>query len=202
MDASNAIISGLRRGGKLLICGNGGSASDSAHIAGELMKSFEQKRPLDEKLATRLSEKFGERGKYLAEKLQRGLPVISLAAHDSLITAVANDVDPVLIFAQQVIAYGDERDVLLAISTSGNSRNVIDAIIVAKALGLTVIGLTGESGGNMKSLCDFIIRVQETRTCYVQELHLPVYHAICMIIENYFVNNPSIEKKQDEVFKK
>jgi D-sedoheptulose 7-phosphate isomerase len=185
--AAEIIISSFASGGKLLICGNGGSAADSGHIAGELMKGFEHKRPLDEKSRAELL-KFGDRGRMLAGKLQQAFPVISLSAHEALITAVANDNDPYLIFAQQVVAYGNEKDTLLAISTSGNSQNVIDAIITAKAMKLKVIGLTGHTGGMMTELCDHIIRVPETRTSYVQELHFPVYHAICMIIEDHFFN--------------
>ncbi|HEX2975513.1 MAG TPA: SIS domain-containing protein [Bacteroidales bacterium] len=169
----------------MLVCGNGGSSSDSQHIAGELMKGFEHKRPLDIKMREKLIKLSG-RGAHLAEKLQQGLPVISLSAHDSLITAVANDTDPDLIFAQQVVAYGKPEDVLLAISTSGNSANVIDAVLMAKALDMKVIGMTGKSGGNIAALCDIVIRVPESRTSFVQELHFPVYHAICMMIENHF----------------
>lgn len=183
--ATEIIIRSYEAGGKLLVCGNGGSSSDSQHIAGELMKGFEHKRPLDIKMREKLIKLSG-RGAHLAEKLQQGLPVISLSAHDSLITAVANDTDPDLIFAQQVVAYGKPEDVLLAISTSGNSANVIDAVLTAKALDMKVIGMTGKSGGNMAALCDIVIRVPESRTSFVQELHFPVYHAICMMIENHF----------------
>jgi D-sedoheptulose 7-phosphate isomerase len=185
--AAEAIISCFSSGGKLLICGNGGSAADAGHIAGELMKGFEHKRPLDEKTRMKLAG-FGERGSYLSGKLQQAFPVISLSTHEALITAVANDNDPYLIYAQQVIAYGNQADTLLAISTSGNSQNVIDAIITAKALNIKVIGMTGETGGKMKELCDHMIRVPETRTSFIQELQLPVYHAICMIIEDHFFN--------------
>jgi D-sedoheptulose 7-phosphate isomerase len=194
-NASEMIIRSFSQGGKLLICGNGGSASDSGHIAGELMKGFEKERPLDEEVKQVLASNYGERGKYLSMKLQKGLPVISLSAHTSLITAVANDADPDLIYAQQVIAYGKESDILLAISTSGNSQNIADAILTAKAMNIAVIGLTGASGGKMKDLCDLLINVPETRTSYVQELHLPVYHAICMIIEDHFFSNHNPKTK-------
>jgi D-sedoheptulose 7-phosphate isomerase len=127
-----------------------------------------------------------KRGQYLAEKLQHGFPAIALTVHSDLITAVANDTDADLIFAQQVIGYGKTGDVLIAISTSGNSRNVLDAIITAKAKGLVVIGLTGEIGGKMKSCCEILINVPEKKTASVQELHLPVYHTICRIVENAF----------------
>jgi D-sedoheptulose 7-phosphate isomerase len=186
--AVHSIIKCFEAGGKLLICGNGGSSADSEHIAGELMKGFEHKRPVDELFGKKLAAKGGERGKYIASKLQQGFPVISLSTHSSLITAVANDIDPDLIFAQQVGIYGRKGDVLLAISTSGNSRNIIDAIITALAREMTVIGMTGETGGSMKSLCDILLNVPGTRTSSVQELHLPMYHAICLMIENYFFN--------------
>jgi phosphoheptose isomerase len=182
--SADLITECFKSGGKLLICGNGGSSSDSDHIAGELMKGFEKRRLLSEKFRRDLGEAGGERGDYLAGKLQQGLPAISLAAHSSLMTAVANDIDPDLIFAQQVVSFGTSRDILLAISTSGNSRNVIDAVIVSKAVGMTVIGLTGETGGRMREFCDVLIMIPERNTAFVQELHLPVYHTICRIIES------------------
>jgi phosphoheptose isomerase len=181
--AADSIISCFRDGGKLLVCGNGGSSSDSDHIAGELMKGFEYARPLPEKLKSALVKTGDERGRYLAEKLQSGLPAISLSAHTGLITAVANDTDADHIYAQQVVSYGKPGDILLAISTSGNSQNVIDAVITAKSIGMTVIGLTGESGGKLGPFCDILINVAERNTAYVQELHLPVYHAICKAVE-------------------
>ena len=184
--ASGMIIKCYTAGGKLLICGNGGSSSDSCHIAGELMKSFEKKRPLDVSFKERLSDISASRGKYLAEKLEHGLPAISLSAHTSLITAICNDIDPQLIFAQQIIAYGEGKDVLLAISTSGNSKNIIDACITARAMKITVVGITGRSGGEMKEYCNILINVPREQTASVQELQLPVYHAICRIVEEYF----------------
>jgi phosphoheptose isomerase len=187
--AADCLITCYRNGGKVLVCGNGGSASDSDHIVGELMKGFEQKRSLVEKIKKELLLKGGERGKYLAEKLQQGLPAISLTAHSGLISAIANDIDAELIFAQQVIGYGNEGDVLLALSTSGNSQNVLDAIITAKAKGLTVIGMTGETGGKMASQCDILINVPGKSTAHVQELHLPVYHVLCTLVENSLFGN-------------
>lgn len=184
--AASCIIDCFESGGKLLICGNGGSSSDSDHIAGELMKGFEHKRPLDEVLRNQLIKRGGGRGEYLAQKLQQGFPVISLSAHTALITAVANDIDPDLIFAQQVNAYGKTGDVLLAISTSGNSRNILDAILTAQAKGIKVIGLTGESGGIAGSMCDIVLNVTGTRTSLIQELHFPLYHGLCLMIENHF----------------
>jgi D-sedoheptulose 7-phosphate isomerase len=184
--AAESLIKCFQNGGKLLICGNGGSCSDSGHIVGELMKSFEQKRPVDEYLKEKLLTFNRERGEYLAKKLQHGFPAIALNVHSDLITAVANDTDADLIFAQQVVGYGKTGDILIAISTSGNSRNVLDAIITAKAKGMIVIGLTGETGGKMKSSCEILINVPGKSTAQVQELHLPVYHALCRIVENAF----------------
>lgn len=185
-QAAESLIKCYQHGGKLLVCGNGGSCSDSDHIVGELMKGFEQKRLISENFKNELIKVDTERGMYLSEKLQQGLPAISLAAHSALITAVANDTDSDLIFAQQVAGYGNPGDVLICISTSGNSQNIVDAIITAKAKGMTVLGLTGEKGGRMRSWCDILINVPGTRTAFVQELHFPVYHALCRIVENYF----------------
>lgn len=188
-NAADALIKCYQGGGKVLLCGNGGSCSDSDHIVGELMKGFENKRRIGEPLKKQLSEIAGERGDYLAEKLQQGLPAISLTAHSALITAVANDTDADLIFAQQVVGYGNAGDIIIGISSSGNSQNVIDALITAKAKEMVVIGLTGETGGKMKSFCDILINVPGRRTAFVQELHLPVYHVLCLMVENYFFGN-------------
>lgn len=183
IKAADMIASCFKNGGKLLVCGNGGSSSDSDHIVGELMKGFERRRCLTENLKSELIRTDEERGRYLAEKLQQGVPAISLSAHAGLMTAVANDTDASLIFAQQVVSYGNQGDVLLALSTSGNSQNVMDAIITARSKRMTVIGLTGESGGKMGPMCNILINVPEKNTALVQELHLPVYHAICRLIE-------------------
>jgi D-sedoheptulose 7-phosphate isomerase len=190
--AAECLITCYRQGMKVLVCGNGGSCSDSDHIVGELMKGFEHKRPIEESLKNKLTVLAGERGNYLSEKLQQGLPAISLSAHSALITAIANDTDPDLIFAQQIVGYGNAGDVLIAISSSGNSRNVVDAVITAKAKGMVVIGLTGETGGKLKPFCDILINVPERRTFLVQELHLPVYHTLCLVVENtIFRNKPN-----------
>tara|TARA_R110002050_G_scaffold224406_1_gene360396 strand:- start:1768 stop:2430 length:663 start_codon:yes stop_codon:yes gene_type:complete len=186
LNAANELISCYEQGNKVLICGNGGSCSDSDHIVGELMKGFENRRQVGDKLKKQLKEIAGERGTYLAGKLQQALPAISLTAHSALITAVSNDIDASLIFAQQVVGYGNEGDVLIGISSSGNSQNVIDALIVAKAKRMIIIGLTGETGGKMKSFCDILINLSGNRTAFVQELHLPVYHTLCLMIENHF----------------
>lgn len=189
VEAAEIIISSYTAGGKLLVCGNGGSSSDSEHIVGELMKSFELKRPIEKVIAEKLVKVSGERGKYLAQKLECGLPAISLSSQTALTTAICNDIDANLVFAQQIIGYGRDNDVLIAISTSGNSQNVVDACITAKAMNLKVIGLTGMSGGKMKQYCDILVNVPEKLTAYVQELHLPVLHALCLIIENHFYGN-------------
>lgn len=194
-DAGQSLILCYENKGKVLVCGNGGSCSDSDHIVGELMKGFEHKRPVDEKFRNKLLEVGGERGQFLSEKLQVGLPAISLTAHNALITAVANDTDANLIFAQQVVGYGNSGDILIAISSSGNSQNVLDAILVAKAKGLKVIGLTGESGGKMNELCDVLINVPGKRTASVQEYHLPVYHALCVMVESHFFGNFYLDSK-------
>ena len=188
-DATEVIINTYKNGGKVLVCGNGGSCSDADHIVGELMKSFEGHRPVKKEVKEKLEAVDPERGKMLAEKLQQGLPAVSLTAHNALITAIANDIHGDMIFAQQVTGLGCKGDVLIGLSTSGNSQNVVDAFIVAKAKGLKTIGMTGETGGKMKDLCDVLINVPEKRTAFVQELHLPVYHAICMMVENEMFNN-------------
>ncbi|HUX55921.1 MAG TPA: SIS domain-containing protein [Bacteroidales bacterium] len=188
-EAAEIVINCYSGGGKLLVCGNGGSSSDSDHIVGELMKSFELKRPIEKDIAEKLTEVSAERGNYLAQKLESGLAAISLSSQTALTTAICNDIDANLVFAQQVIGYGCDKDVLIAISTSGNSQNVVDACITAKAMNLKVIGLTGMTGGKMKQYCDILLNVPEKRTAYVQELHLPVLHALCLQIENHFFSD-------------
>ncbi len=183
IQAVEIIIDGYKNGGKVLVCGNGGSASDADHIVGELMKSFEGSRPLDVKLQQTIKQYSHERGEKLAEMLQQGLPAVSLTTHNALITAISNDISGDVIFAQQVVGLGQEGDILIGLSTSGNAVNVVDAMIVAKAKKMKIIGFTGETGGKMKDFCDVLINVPEKRTAYVQELHLPVYHTICMMVE-------------------
>ena len=185
-NVSNIIIESYENGGKLLTCGNGGSNADADHIVGELMKSFSKKRPLESSFENSLASIDPEKAEFLASHLERGLPAISLSAHAALNTAVSNDIHGDLIFAQQVNGYGKKGDVFLGITTSGNSKNVIYAAIVAKAKGMKVLGLTGETGGELKNYCDAIIRVPAKWTPEVQEYHLPVYHTICQIIEYHF----------------
>ena len=171
---------------KLLVCGNGGSASDSEHIVGELMKEFKLKRKVFHEQASALKEIDIEMGTVLAENLQGALPAISLTGHSSLTTAFMNDAMPELAFAQQVNGYGKPGDVYLGISTSGNSKNVLYAAITAKSNGLKVIGLTGQKESRLMELADVCIRVPETETYKIQELHLPVYHCLCLMLEERF----------------
>jgi phosphoheptose isomerase len=190
--AAEMIINCYSGGGKLLICGNGGSSSDSDHIVGELMKSFELKRPINKDIAEKLFEVSEERGPYLARMLEGGLPAISLSSQTALITAICNDIDADLIFAQQVLAYGRDKDVLIAISTSGNSQNVADACVTARAINMKVIGLTGMSGGKIEMYCDILLNVPEKRTAHIQEFLLPVLHTLCLIVEDHFFGKKSI----------
>ena len=171
---------------KLLIAGNGGSAADSEHIAGELMKRFKTPRPVPSEFSKKLVEIDSERGPGLAKNLERGLMAIPLVAHEALTTAYINDVDGLGVFAQQLYGFGRPGDVFLGISTSGNSKNVISATVVARALGIKVVGLTGESGGELGRVADVSIRVPETETYMIQELHLPVYHCLCLMLEDKF----------------
>lgn len=171
---------------KLLIAGNGGSAADSEHIAGELMKRFKIPRPVPDDFAEKLKAIDPIRGKNLAANLERGLMAIPLVAHEALSTAYINDVDGLGVFAQQLYGFGRPGDVFLGISTSGNSKNVMSATVVAKALGIKVIGLTGTKGGELAQVADVAIKVPETETYMIQELHLPVYHCLCLMLENYF----------------
>lgn len=173
-------------GRKLLVSGNGGSASDSEHIVGELMKEFKLKRKVFGAQADALKSVDPELGKVLAENLQGALPAISLTGHSSLQTAFMNDAVPELVFAQQVNGYGREGDVYLGISTSGNSKNVLYAAVNAKAKGLKVIGLTGSRESKLMKYADVCIRVPETETYKIQELHLPVYHCLCLMLEQKF----------------
>ena len=177
------LLATIQNGNKILICGNGGSASDADHIVGELMKSFKKKRPLGAQLKESLENIDLEKGSYLSAHLQDTIPAINLTQHTALSTAFANDVDPDLSYAQQVLGYGKPGDLLWAISTSGNAKNVLYASVVAKAKGLPVLGMTGYSGGGLKQYCDTIICAPERETYLVQELHLPIYHFICSMLE-------------------
>ena len=173
-------------GRKLLVCGNGGSASDSEHIVGELMKEFKLKREVYKDQAEAMKQIDPELGSILAEHLQGALPAITLTGHSSLTTAFMNDSLPELIFAQQVNGYGKPNDVFLGISTSGNSRNVLFAAVAAKSRGMKVLGLTACRPCRLAQLADVCIQVPETETYRIQELHLPVYHCLCMMLEEHF----------------
>lgn len=174
------------KGGKLLVAGNGGSAADSEHIAGELMKRFKIQRPVSGEYAKKLVEIDPERGPGLAKNLERSLMAIPLVAHEALTTAYINDVDGLGVFAQQLMGFGREGDVFLGISTSGNSKNIMNATVVARASGIKIIGLTGAKGGELVTVSDVAIKVPETETYMIQELHLPVYHCLCLMLEDRF----------------
>lgn len=175
-------------GNKLLVAGNGGSCADAEHIVGELMKGFKLPRKISEEFAGKLVSIDAERGAELAEKLQGGLPAIALDNHQGLNTAYINDVPNggLLMYAQQINGYGKVQDVFLGISTSGNSKNVMYAAVVAKAKGMKVIGFTGAKGGQLAEIADVAVKVPEMETYMIQELHLPVYHTLCLMLEEKF----------------
>lgn len=172
--------------GKLLVAGNGGSAADSEHIVGELMKGFKKPRKINQEYAEKLKQIDSDLGEKLAENLQGALPTIALDGHPALTTAYMNDCEPLLCFAQQINGYGMPNDVFLAISTSGNSKNVLYAAVVAKTKGMKVIALTGEKDSKIERLSDVTIKVPATETYKIQELHLPVYHCLCLMLEEHF----------------
>ncbi len=184
--AYEGMLKAFQQGKKLLICGNGGSAADSEHFVGELMKGFRLPRPIPNELLQRLITSYPEHGAYLAAHLQGAFPTLSLVSQTALITAIANDVAPDMIFAQQVYGYGRPGDMLLALSTSGTSRNVINAIELARTLELFTIGMTGKNGGAMKGLCTVTIQVPWEQTPDIQERHLAVYHALSSMLEERF----------------
>ncbi len=177
--ALEMIIDAYERGGKVLLCGNGGSAADCEHIAGELLKGFMSKREVTD---SRIPAE-------LRQGLQGALPAISLVSQSGILTAFANDVDPEMMYAQLVYGYAAENDLLIALSTSGNSKNTLNAVKVAKALGIKVLSMTGKKDSLMSSLSDVTIKVPECETYKVQELHLPVYHYLCAETEKHFFNS-------------
>lgn len=185
-NAAKAIIDCYENGGKLLLCGNGGSSADCEHIVGEMMKGFLKKRPLSESKRTEMKDKCDLVDDELLNKLQGGLPAIAIPSITALNSAFCNDVDPELVYAQPLMALGKENDILIGISTSGNSKNVFGAVKVAKALGIKVIGLTGKTGGKLKDTADICICATETETFKIQELHLPIYHYLCAAVEKHF----------------
>lgn len=172
--------------GKVLIAGNGGSAADAEHIVGELMKGFKMARTPDNDFAEKLIAVDDERGMKLATELQGSLPAIALNNHLALNSAFLNDVDGLLCYAQQVYGYGKKGDVFLGISTSGNSKNILYASVVAKALGMKLIGFTGTEGGELAKIADIAVKVPENETYKIQELHLPIYHCWCLMLEDRF----------------
>lgn len=175
-----------KNGGKLLVAGNGGSAADAEHIVGELMKGFKLPRKPEADFAEKLVEENQELGAVLAENLQGALPAIALDGHPALSTAYMNDCEPLLCFAQQVNGYGKSGDVFLGISTSGNSKNVLFAATTAHAKGMKVIGLTGAKDSKLKDMSDVCIKAPQTETYMIQELHLPIYHCLCLMLEDRF----------------
>ena len=181
-----ALITCYERKRKLLVCGNGGSAADAEHIVGEMMKGFCLPRHLSDTDKTQLASVAGDDAILLGTNLQYGLAALSLVSHSALITAAANDQDGQLIFAQQVWGLGQAGDILLAISTSGNSHNVLLAAKTARAKNMLVIGLTGASGGKLAGLCDITIGVPSDNVARIQEMHLPIYHHICASVEAHF----------------
>lgn len=178
-----------KNGGKLLIAGNGGSAADAEHIVGELMKGFKNARKLNETLSKKLIAENQELGLYLSENLQGALPAIALDGHPALSTAYMNDCEPLLCFAQQVNGYGEAGDIFLGISTSGNSKNILYGAVTARAKGMKVIGLTGARDSKLKKMSDVCIKAPQTETYMIQELHLPIYHCLCLMLEDRFFGN-------------
>lgn len=183
MQACDMVKLAFLNGNKLLLCGNGGSCADCDHIAGEFLKGFLLKRPVPAEIQNAMAEKYGEMGAEIATKLQMGLPTISLVTHSAAISAFENDVDPELIYAQQVLAYGKPGDILIGISTSGGAKNVAAAVMTANSIGLHTIGLTGKDGGQLASLTDLTLVMPEWETYRIQEDHLAVYHLLCAAVE-------------------
>ena len=186
IKADKLLIETAKNNRTIFTMGNGGSASDSDHIVGELMKSFIKKRDLNDEYKEKLINIDQKLGTELANELQGGIKSISLTQHNALSTAFSNDVNPQLGFAQQLSVLGEKGDSVICITTSGNSKNVIYAAIVAKAKGLNIIGLTGKGGGILRNFCDICIEVDEKETYKIQELHLPIYHALCISLEQEF----------------
>jgi phosphoheptose isomerase len=188
--AAHLLCNVYRSGGKVLLCGNGGSAADCDHIVGELVKGFALPRPLPAQDVAKLEADAGVEGRALAAKLQSGIPAISLSGHPALSTAILNDTDAHIAFAQQVYVYGRPGDALLALSTSGNSRNVLSALRVANAFGLHTVGFTGGNPAQMDELCETLIKVPATTTFKIQEYHLPLYHTLCLVVEAQLFAEP------------
>lgn len=183
LESVAAIKAAYRSGGKILICGNGGSAADSLHVVGELMKGFALKRELPAAMAARIMNAYPEDAQFYLDNLQQAIPAISLVSETSLITAFSNDTSAELVFAQQVLGYGAQGDILLAISTSGDSANVLHAAKLAKCMEMSVISLTGQGGGQLKEYSDILLEAPSVTVHQTQEFHLPIYHALCLAIE-------------------
>ena len=183
VQAANMMLAAYQNGGKILVCGNGGSCADSDHIVGELMKGFLLMRNMNGEQAAQFRKALGEDAEEMIEKLQCGIPAISLPAQSAVLSAFANDVDAELMYAQLVFGYAKPGDLLIGLSTSGNSKNVVAAAKVAKAMGIATLALTGAKESKLSELCDCTVRVPEAETFKVQELHLPVYHYLCASLE-------------------
>ncbi|HBM80776.1 MAG: SIS domain-containing protein [Clostridiales bacterium] len=183
--AFNVMVEVFSSGGKMLVCGNGGSAADSEHFIGELIKSFIKRREISPEEKAKF-DKFGEDGKYIASRLQGALPAISIAFLTAYGTAYINKFDPDLVFAQQVYGLGKENDLLFTFSASGNSKNIFNAILTAKAKGMHVISITGESSGRITDYCDVIMKMPAFLSPAVQEYYLPVYHTLAYMLEEHF----------------
>lgn len=187
------VASVYHAGGKLLVCGNGGSCADAEHIVGELMKCFLIRRPIPAALDAALAA-YGEDGEALRSHLEGALPAISLCGHNALTTAYLNDTEPTMTFAQQVVGYGRAGDVLLAISTSGNSKNCVYAATAARAMGLRVLALTGEKPSKLSALADVTVQAPSAETFKIQEYHLPIYHALCAMLEAEFFGDTEADR--------
>jgi len=183
IDTCNAIEKAYNNGNKIMVCGNGGSSSDSEHIVGELMKGFLLKRPISQDKANKIKEMGFDNSDKLIKDLQQGIPAISLGTHSTLISALINDIDADMMYAQQVYSIGVAGDILIGMSTSGNAHNVLNALKLAKAFGMTTIGLTGNRNGNMNTYCDILLDAPSCDTYRIQEYHLAIYHAFCAAVE-------------------
>ena len=184
--AIKAIIETYKNNGKILLAGNGGSASDCEHMAGELMKSFVRKRKIDKKLKDKLIEIDPINGEYIGSTLESPLKAVALTSHPSLSTAYSNDRDPYLVFAQQLLGFGESGDIFIAFSTSGNSKNILSTTTLAKAMGIKIISMTGKNGGALALVSDIAIKAPSNETYRIQEYHLPIYHTICLEVEKHF----------------
>lgn len=189
LQACDMVKTAFQNGNKLLLCGNGGSCADCDHIAGEFLKGFLLRRPVPAEIQNVMAEKYGEMGAEIGSKLQMGLPTISLVTHSAAISAFENDVDPELVYAQQVLAYGKPGDILIGISTSGGAKNVAAAVMTANSIGVKTIGLTGKDGGLLAKLSDLALIMPKCETYRIQEDHLAAYHLLCAVVEYEIFEN-------------